>query len=567
MSDLYFVLDYDFNLLPEAMRDFPYQLTSVGNGLYILQISEEYLPGVQEYLLKYPYVPKVYGLCEITGDMNTVNDIYALEPLASSGILRLQDGLLQLTGTGVLVAVIDTGIQYDLPAFRDENGMSRIVAIWDQTVELDSIEPPTGFTYGTEFTRENLNQALTYDDPYEIVPSRDVSGHGSAMAYIAAGSKSENQNRGAAYGSELLVVKLRRAPKYLMDYYGIPDQEECYADQDILMALKYVQTFQRAFNKPLVILLGLASTQGSHNGHSFLPDALSDIGSARNQVVVAAAGNEGEAAGHFHGEVTQQEYENGTMVELLVAQGEKSFVFEVWAKPPALFSIGVASPAGEQIANVPYRPRQSFRYTFLYSMTTITIDYLSSDQTNGRELILVRLDEPLAGIWQIHIYGYGLKQEGTFDIWLPNERFLHGDTRFLRPNPDTTITEPAGGRNVISVGAYQSGNGSFYQKSGRGFLSDGVIKPDLLAPGVSIWTPLGTKSGTSMAAAICAGACAQYMEWGVVRKNDLFVNSQVLRNVLVRGAKREDYDVYPNPLYGYGKLDLSRSFDLLAGNG
>lgn len=562
---LFYILDYDFNLLPEALRDFPYELWPVLDGLYLLAIAQEDAKNVTAYIDKYPYIPKIYGPSEITDDIKSALGAFSFEPYAVSGILRMQEEPLALTGAGVLLAIIDSGIQYDLPAFRDENGQTRIVSLWDQTLEGDKGTRTEGVPYGRVFPEDEINEALKNNNPYEIIPSNDTSGHGTIVASVAAASRQADGERGAAYGCRFVVVKLRRAPAYLTEYYGIENDIECYAEHDILMALQYVQQFQKSFNTPLVILNTLVSSQGNHTGMSLLPIMLGRIGQLRNQIVVAAAGNEGEAAGHYEGRFGGSNEPGGQIVELLVGEGEESFVMEIWGRPPAVFSVGLVSPAGEQVGSAPYRPGQSYRYAFLYSQTVATIDYVATDQASGQELILIRLEKPLAGIWQIRVIPYVSYQESIFDIWLPIRTFLAGDTRFLRPNPEITITDPACGVGVISVGAYQSDTGSFYQKSGRGYTSDGAIKPDLIAPGVNISTPFGSRSGTSLAAAIVAGACAQYLEWAVIRKNDMFVNTAVVKNALIRGAARSDSPVYPNPLYGYGKLDLEKTFELIAG--
>lgn len=560
----YFVLDYDFNLLPPSERNFPYELWEAVSGLFILVIDEKDAASVRGYVAKYPYIPKIYGIADITNDMNEAVDQQYTQVLAESGILQVQEEPLALSGQGVIIAIIDTGIQYEEAAFRYENGDTRILSIWDQTLEGEQYASPEGFAYGSEFDEQKLNQALKSDNPLAEVPTYDTSGHGSALAAIAAAGVQEDGSRGAAYLARFVIVKLRRAPEYLTSYYGVAGDEVCFADFDILMALRYVTQFQKPFEKPLVILLGMQTNQGSHTGDALLPVALGQIGKVRNQVVVVPAGNEGEAAGHYHG-VIDETNRNGEVCELLIGEGEEKIVMELWGKPPALFSVGISSPAGEQIGNMLYRPGQSVRYEFLYSQTIVMIDYVATDQTSGQELIVIGLEKPIPGIWQIHVMPYGTYQEGVFDIWLPIRQFLKGDTRFLRPEPETTITEPAGGSGVISVGAYLSSNGRFYQKSSRGFLSDGEIKPDLVAPGDYVSAQFGLRTGTSYAAALLAGAGALFLEWSVVRGNERFVNTAVFKNILIRGATRNRYPFYPNPLYGYGEMNLEKSFDLLAG--
>ena len=142
-------------------------------------------------------------------------------------------------------------------------------------------------------------------------------------------------------------------------------------------------------------------------------------------------------------------------------------------------------------------------------------------------------------------------------------------------NPNITLTAPSYVSDAITVATYNSFDNSIYQNSGRGYSREGQIKPDLAAPGVNITiagnrlgqTPvISSYTGASLAAAITAGAAAQFMQWAVIDGNAPFIRSQELKNYFIRGARREPSDTYPNRIWGYGRLDLYGTFIKLRNN-
>lgn len=588
---LQFVIDFELTAEDEMSSGVNFCNIPLENGMSVIYITEEEYAKLNVELDKYPYIPKCYGILQ----QEAVNNRQLMEmgvmegqapnlqPLDAAGIIRVQNPPLSLTGSGVILAFIDTGIQYTLPYFRNADGSSRILAIWDQTLSAEELNQnrerileltgknliyntPEDFGYGVLFTREQINTALMWDNPYEIVPTRDENGHGTEICSVAAGSfLEENGFRGAAYDADIVVVKLRQSPDYLREYYQISKDKNCYSDPDILLGLKFIQSFTKPFFRPISVCFALGTTWGNHNGESILSRYLEDFSLKRSSAMVIGCGNEGNKAGHFFGEIDITGKENWKDVELLIGKGEKGFVMELWGKLPAVFSVEITSPAGEFLQRIPYRMGQSVAYRFVYSKTELTVNYVAIEQASGEEVIIFRFVKPLDGVWKIRVFGEGSTKKSEFNLWLPMEQFLHGDTFFLTPNPDTTLTEPAYCRGALGVVSYQSDNNSIEQSSGRGFSSDGFIQPDLAAPGVGISTAYGQNSGSSFSAAITAGAVADFMQWAVVEGNNSLVNTEIIRNYFIRGAER-DYNLdYPNRIWGYGRLDMTGTFEQIAG--
>ncbi|MDE7476349.1 MAG: S8 family peptidase [Lachnospiraceae bacterium] len=515
----------------------------------------------------YSITPKCYGLMEC-GDPQVLKAAQTMNlntlSMAESGILSVQREPLNLTGKNVTIGFIDTGIRYQEPVFRDFAGRSRIVGIWDQTIQTGT--PPAGFEFGSEYTKEMIDEALASENPLDIVPSTDSNGHGSVMASLAAGSAIENNSFiGAAPDCQIAVVRLKEAKQYLKDYYKIPPGVPCYSEADILLAIQYLQKYAKILTRPLVICLGIGTSLGDHTGGGMLGNYIHYISTQKSRVSVAAGGNEGNTSHHFQGTISEREtYQD---VEIRVGEGEIGFILDLWGDAPYFYNATIRTPGGEIARwNNPrsYIPQE---FTFVYEKTRIVIEYQLVESLSGAEVIRFRFSDPTQGIWSIRINSEGNTIGGQFDIWLPISDFLSSDTYFLEPSPYTTITEPGYVHSAVTVASYQISNGSIAASSGRGFARDNYVVPDISAPGVNVSTPYGDRSGTSVAAAITAGGCAQLMEWAVVNRNDILANSVNIKNYLIRGAKRDSFMEYPNREWGYGRLNVSGVFEFLAGIG
>lgn len=547
-----FVLEYPV-ARPQVFQEYGEYCMEVVNPLYaVAHLSRERAPfyNVEDYGFR--TIPSLFSLQETTS-------------MEASGILRVQNQPLPgLRGKGVLVGIIDTGIDYTHPVFRDAGGSSRILRLWDQTDQTG--EPPAGIPYGTEYRKEQLDEALRRPDPLSLVPAADEVGHGTFLAGIAAGSETADGSFvGAAPEAGLAVVKLKPAKENLRSYYFVETEEPVYQETDILLAVRYLLELREQLAMPLVICLGLGTNRGGHDGYTPLEEVLSRPTDLGGLVPVAAAGNEGNQAHHYYGVLSEEEEYRD--VEVRVPSGESGFWVDFWAQAPELYSVGFLSPGGEEVPRIPPRLGGGGEISFVLEETGITVDYRLVEVRSGSQLISMGFRHPTPGVWVIRIYNT-YRIDGRFHLWLPVEGQAEPGTYFLEPSPDTTLTIPSTGSGVLTAGAYNHRTDSMYIRSGRGYTRLGVVKPDLAAPGVSVYGPapgglFTTYSGTSVAAAHVAGAAADLLHWGIVRGNEPRMDINAVRAYLILGARRKAVYSYPNREWGYGALDLYGVFEIL----
>jgi hypothetical protein len=521
------------------------------NGAYELwYFKKGTLPGINFGTYTYSAVPKCFTPL-------------SAQALSASGILAIRNQPnLALTGEGVLVGIIDTGIDYQDAAFRYEDGSSRIVAIWDQTVEDGT--PPENYFYGQEYSREQINAALFSENPLELVPENDPDGHGSAIAGIAAGSiDAQSGFSGAAPYADLAVVKLKEAKPYLRNFYFIPDGAAAYQENDIMIGVDYLNQLAVERSQALVLLIALGTNNGAHSGDTYLASFLDDIGQRRRRAVVVAGGNEANARHHYYGKL--YDADEIDTVEINVEKNMRGFQVEMWSQSPELYEIAVISPSGERLSRVPVERQSRKEYSFVLEGTTLTVDYRIVGSRSANQLIYLRFEKPTRGVWKILVYSRNYVY-GTFHMWLPISAFLESPVYFLSSSPDITLTVPSTASVPMTVGGYNDKNDALYLDSGRGYTIEGDIKPDFAAPAVDVEGPGGlTHTGTSAAAAITAGAAAMFLEWAVVKGNLPSANTADVKAEFIRGASQSVGELYPNREWGYGILDLSRTFLKLAG--
>lgn len=509
-----------------------------------------------------PLSLNTYDYAEIPS-LYTLLDTTALE---SAGILRtFNQPTLGVKGRGTILGIVDTGIDYQNPLFRNSDGTSRILGIWDQTIEGNGIlaeSPQDNIQYGVNFTKSQIDEALASNDPLSLVPTRDTNGHGTFLAEIAAGNETTYPDfSGAAPECMLAVVKLKPAKAYLREYYIVPPEAEAYQENDLMLGIKYLILVARQYSLPLTILLGLGTNTGSHDGTSPLALYLNGLGTYTGIITVLAAGNETGFGHHYFGVIaSEEEYQD---VEIHVGANELGFTIEMWATQSELYSVGFVSPTGERIDRIPNVRKEDQRITFLLEETIIYLNYRVAEVETGSQLIVMRFQAPTPGLWRIRVYN-SVFINGEYHMWLPCRGFISDQTYFLRSNPDTTVTEPGNAPLTLTIGAYDHHDNSLYIHSSRGYTRLGIVKPDLTAPGVNVTLPDGRSlTGTSVAAAYAAGASANLLSWAITQGNDLFMNTSIAKSFFIRGARRNPIFTYPNRELGYGNLDLYNSFLLL----
>ncbi len=455
---------------------------------------------------------------------------------AASCVNILQEAPPYLSGRGVLIAVLDSGIDYFHEAFRRADGTTRILELWDQT-------------QNRVYTEAEINRALergSREAARQIVSSVDAGGHGTAVAGIAAGDS--NSYRGIAYESDLLVVKLGTARPD-----GFPRTTE------LMRAVNYAVAFAAERFLPLVINISFGNTYGSHDGSSLLETFLDDIRNYGRTTILVGSGNEGAASGHTSGTLQMRRTEE---VEFTVSSYESSFSIQLWKSYSDQFEVSLQAPSGERFG--PFSEELG-PARFRYRKTQIFLYYgKPGPYSTAQELYFDFIPDEGSfvdeGIWTFFLRPVSLVS-GRYDFWLPSAGVLNAATRFLRPTPDTTLTIPSAASKVITVGAYNSFYNSYADFSGRGFtrLTD-QVKPDIAAPGVNITAPAAnggyqSVTGTSFATPVASGAAALLMQWGIVNGNDPFLYGEKVKAYLRRGARKlPGIAEYPNPMVGYGTL-------------
>ena len=468
----------------------------------------------------------------------------------ASCITPVQRPPLSLTGRGVLVAVIDSGIDYENDVFRNADGTTRIRNLWDQTIPGN---PPERYAIGTEYTREEINEALrapTRQERLQIVPSQDISGHGTSVTGIAAGNSDEYQ--GIAFESELLIVKL-----------GIPREEGFPRTTELIQALDYVVRKALEYQMPVAINLSFGNTYGPHDGSSLFERFIEDIANTWKSVICIGTGNEGNAAGHTSGTLIDSEE---TVIQLAVQENSPSLNVQIWKAYFDLVDISLISPSGVRIGPI-QEVLGSQRFTI--GNTQILLYYGEPNPFSIDQEIFIDFlprDSYIdSGVWRIVLTPRDIVN-GEFALWLPSQAVLNPGTAFLFPTEGRTLTVPSTSYGTIGVGAYDSTTFTYADFSGRGPAGPGRrAKPDIVAPGVDITAPIPggsfeSLSGTSFATPFVTGGAALLMEWGIERGNDPFLYGEKVKAYFQRGARPfVGITQYPSPLVGYGALCVEDS--------
>ncbi len=485
------------------------------------------------------------------------------ESLEAAGIYQVQQQpYLNLKGRGVLIGFVDTGIDYTNEVFRYEDGTSKIQYIYDQTIRGNT---PEGFFFGAEYTNAQINAALKEQNPYDIVSQKDVSGHGTFLASVAAGRETASGFVGAAPDSELIAVKLRKARPYYLDFYRVPpDQEYAYESIDIMIGIEYIIKKARELNRPLVICLALGTNFGGHDGTTIFEEYITGISNLRGVCVCIAAGNESQARHHFQG-LLKAKYEEQN-IDVRVGENAGSFLMAIRNTAADRISVSVRSPTGELVGRVPARSGTSTETGLVLEKSKVTVKYFFPVETSGDQATIVVIDSPTPGVWTVIVRG-DIVSDGTYHAWLPLTGLVSPNVGFLTPTPYTTTVVPATALGIVACGAYNIETESLYVNSSWGPTRTRITKPDLAAPGVDVGgyypTGSGTMTGTSVSTAITAGASALLLQWGIVNNHDPSMSTYHIRAYLIRGCTRSEEITYPNQQWGYGSLNLLQTFNMM----
>ncbi len=460
-----------------------------------------------------------------------------------------------LSGRGVLMGIVDSGVDYRHPDFCNEDGTSRILRLWDQSARGTEGSPPEGYFLGAEYTKEDIDRALALpeNEGNLIVPQQDLSRHGTSVLGIAAGNgrASGGVYRGVAYESGIIAVKL-----------GTPRENSFPRTTELMQGIDYLVRQALALKMPMAINLSFGNNYGSHRGDSLLETYLSNVSNVGRTAICVGTGNNGNDSLHASGRIAQGEARE---IEFSVGPYEPVLNVQLWKSYTDEMEIFVETPSGQTVG-----PLSEQLGTLRYSLedTELLIYYGKPGPFQVTQEIyfdfLPAGSYIRSGIWKIRLRGRRIREGGYF-LWLPGGRVLNTGTGFYSPSAGETLTIPSTAAKVISVGAYDSRLNAFADFSGRGGGALTYPKPDLAAPGVDITAPVpgggyGSVTGTSFATPFAAGAAALLMEWGIVRGKDPFLWGEKVKAYLRRGAQPlKGFEVYPNPEIGYGTLCLRES--------
>ncbi len=450
-----------------------------------------------------------------------------------------------LSGQGVYMAILDSGIDYTDPMFRYADGTTKIAWLWDQGKRADAEKgekPPQGFFTGVEYSRKMLNANLQKNSERLTT---DVTGHGTNVAKIAVQGAPE---------SELIVVKLDTA------------RGTYPSTVSLLRAFTYVAKKAQAENMPVAINLSYGNTYGAHDGSSLLERFIDNITEVGRNVICIGAGNEGASAGHFAGKLSENEIQR---ISFAMGTYERSFSLQLWKWYADRMDISILSPAGEQYLirnqNAGGEAQQA-----VMEQTKLLIFSGRPQPYRKREEVyidFIPVETYLnTGIWTIEITPRRIAN-GELRLYMPSAVVRSENTRFLLPSPAQTLTIPSTAQKVITVGAYNAYVRSYAAFSGRGDAGNDRAennKPDLAAPGVNIRIGEGeggaVVSGTSYATPFVTAAAALLMEYGIVQGNDPFLYGEKVKAYLHAGARQlPGYDIWPNDQVGWGALCVSES--------
>jgi len=540
------IVKYTGKNIKKIAKELDAEVEILSERFAILTIEEEKI-----YLLsQYNEIEYIEKPRRLINSINTVRK-YNLDKLQKYYVDDLY-------GEGVIIGIIDSGIDYSNPDFINEDGSTRIISIWDQSVVEG--QPPKGFKKGTEWTRKEIDGALKNleeDKHSSVIHHVDALGHGTCIAEIAAGNgrSSERGYSGLAPKSELIVVKL-----------GSRGGEGFSRTTEFMRAMRYLVDKAKKLNKPIVINGSYGTNEGAHDGNSLFESFIDEIIDEWKITMVVAAGNEGSTGHHFGGKIEKNEEME---IKIEVGKEERVITLEIWKSYYDILHFELISPYG-------YTTGKMKGDEDLYKIDLDELEcYICFNDPNqydksqqGYILILPKNDTIEEGIWELKIYGENVV-DGSLDIWLPMTEIVHEETRFLKADANGTVKIPGTASKVITVGSYDPLTNTVSKFSGKGEVKKKQsIKPELVAPYKNIITPIDKIEnidlvGTGISAAYVTGAAALLMEWGIIKGNDPEMYGDKVKVYLTKGAMRKNRNIkFPNNVWGFGSLWIENSLDI-----
>lgn len=547
---------YYFGNIEEAFKNIDYaHVYSFGPLFTMATVKKGMLDSLIEDVPEIYYAEKSYPY--------TLSGLERLETSTEFKLIKNENS--NLKGDGVIVGIIGTGIDYLNQRFTDDFNKTRIIALWDQTIEGGKVPAPPLF-YGSEFSREDIDKAINTktlgNDPYSIVNHRDEIGYGTAIAGIIGGRKlnPEDPLISVAPKCEFAIVKLKEAKKStlamnMVDVTKVP----VYEATDIRTAIVYLTQLQLKENKPMIIYLPLGTNIGGHDGASPIENFIDFFGDRRGLAFVCDTGSQGDTATHTSGIIRYTR--DVQTIEFNVDPNQRSFYTSIWCTRPDKVSIGIVSPTGSSVERIPpiLLNGEFIHYDIDESKVTMQF-YLST--TNGIQFVNIYIRNITSGVWKINLIGDYIV-EGRYDAWTLQRELLKPETKFFNPDPFITLTLPSTANNALTNSYFNTRTDEITESSGRGFTKDERVKPEVCSPGTDILTtsPNGENifvSGAGAGGAVLGGAIALILQWGIVNGNDKRLYPPKIKTYLIRSAVRKPGIEYPNQEYGYGILSIDK---------
>lgn len=500
----------------------------------IVEIDEELLEKFsQETGVEYIEFPKriYYGIQSVLQE-TCVNNV------------RGVDNPYMLYGDGVIVAIVDSGIDYFDREFISADNKSRILNILDLDNEIKR-----------EYSNSEINELI--ENNVKNVAA-DISGHGTNVAKLACG------NSGIASRADIIAVKMSETNRGFSK------------TTSLMRGIDYCVRKAIEYRKPVVINISYGNNYGDHSGNTLLEQYINAVASLWKCSICIGAGNEGVSDVHTCGRLYD---DTEQFIELAVTERQTGFDIQIWKNYWDSFNVELIAPDGTNLGMIKRGGIVERKET---AQTALLCLYGEPSPYNQKQEIFIDFIPKNAyidsGIWIIRLIPERISQ-GSYDAWLPADISVNNGTGFVNADNRFTITVPSTALAAVSVGAYNGMSGVVAGFSGRGYVSrrninanpqPGVItsgdtiigvKPDIVAPGVNVRTGNTTSvSGTSFAVPIVSGAAALLMEWGIVKGNDAYLYGEKLKAYLIKGAVQlPTFGERPDINTGWGALCVSDS--------